>query len=85
VSVLRAAVKEPTDRELEVLEFMRSFQREHGMPPTAREVCKAFGFSSTNSAVEYFKRLENKGLVMHRPRIARGWIPRSPLSTGEVQ
>ena len=77
-------MKEPTDRELEVLEFMRRFQREHGMPPTAREVCTEFGFSSTNSAVEYFKRLENKGLVTHRPRIARGWIARSPDTTGEV-
>lgn len=73
-----------TDRQLEVLEFMRAYQREHGMPPTTREICAEFAFASTNSAACHLRSLAKLGHVMHRPNIARGWIARPPLDTGEV-
>jgi repressor LexA len=73
-----------TDRQLEVLEFLRRYQREHGMPPTTREICDEFGFASTNSAACHLRSLEKLGFVTHRPMIARGWIARAPTQTGEV-
>lgn len=68
-----------TDRQLEVLEFLRRYQRENCMPPTMREICLEFGFTSTNAAFEHLSALERKGHVTHKPRIARGWIARGPV------
>jgi SOS-response transcriptional repressor LexA len=34
-------MKEATDRQLEVLEYMRTYQRTNGMPPTVREIADA--------------------------------------------
>lgn len=74
----------PTDRQLEVLEFMRRFQRENHMPPTVREIANEFGWTSTNAAVDHLSLLARKHLVVHRPRTARGWRALSPSETGEV-
>lgn len=76
---------EPTDRQLEILEYMRAYQRKHGMPPTMREIGDEFGIKSTNGVRCALASLKGKGLVEHRPMIARGWIARSPIATGEVR
>jgi repressor LexA len=78
------AMKEATDRQLEVLEYMRTYQRTNGMPPTVREIADAFGVASTNAIMCTLRALERKGLVFHRPMISRGWMPKSPIETGEV-
>lgn len=75
----------PTDRELEILEFMRGYHREHGMPPTLREIGDAMGIRSTNGVRDALLSMARKGLVTHRPSIARGAVPRSPMETGEVR
>lgn len=64
----------PTARQLEIHAFMLSYQNEHSMWPTMREICDAFGFASLNSAADVLQVLQRKGLVKHRPRCARGWI-----------
>lgn len=74
----------PTDRQLEILEFMRSYQREHQMPPTLREIGEALGIRSTNGVRDALLFMAKKHLVEHRPNIARGWIARTPIETGEV-
>lgn len=64
---------QPTDRQREILTWMREYQAQHGMPPTIREIGVAPIL------------MERKGLVTHRPSIARGAVPRSPMQTGEVR
>lgn len=73
-----------TDRQLEILEFLRAYQRRWHMPPTLREVCTEFSFGSTNAAYDHLTRLARKGLVVHRKGCARGFVARGPLATGEV-
>jgi len=34
----RPACKEPTPRQREILAWVKAFIREHGMPPTVREI-----------------------------------------------
>jgi len=41
-------MKELTPRQRETLEWIRSFIREHGMPPTVREIGAAFGIKSSS-------------------------------------
>jgi repressor LexA len=74
----------PTDRQLEVLEFMRRYQREHSMPPTLREICTEFSWKAHFSAISHLRALAKKGLVQHRPNVSRGWLALQPSQTDEV-
>ena len=60
------------DRAREILSYIRSFQHEHGMPPTIREIGKAFGISSTNGVRYYLTMLEKAGYLKHRGGVSRG-------------
>jgi repressor LexA len=60
------------DRAREILSYIRSFQQEHGMPPTIREIGKAFGISSTNGVRYYLTMLEKAGYLKHRGGVSRG-------------
>ena len=61
-----------TDREKKILEFIRLSVKQHGYPPTIRELCAAFDISSTNGIRYYLQRLETKGFIHRNPRISRG-------------
>ena len=79
----RARARELTDRQYEIAEFMRTFQRDRGMPPTMREIAEAFGWASTNGVAEQLRVMENKGAVEHRGKInaSRCWFALPPTTT----
>jgi SOS regulatory protein LexA len=52
-----------TERQKEILEFIRNFQAEHGVAPTHREICDAFGFSSYGTVYKHLSILQRKGLI----------------------
>lgn len=60
----------PTDRQLEILDFIRERSRMAG--PTVREVMDHFGFKSVNGAVCHLRALERKGLIRRHAGQARG-------------
>ncbi len=60
----------PTDRQLEILGFLRERSRMAG--PTVREVMQHFGFKSVNGAMCHLVALERKGLIVRHPGQARG-------------
>jgi repressor LexA len=60
----------PTDRQLEILDFLRERSRMAG--PTVREVMHHFGFKSVNGAMCHLVALERKGLIVRHPGQARG-------------
>ena len=51
---------ELTERQAEILRWIESFAREHGVPPTVREIGRAFGIRSS-SVFNLLKTLERKG------------------------
>ena len=56
--------KQPlTSRQEEILEHMESFTRDHGYPPTVREICKATGLRSPRSVTQHLQALERKGYI----------------------
>ncbi|MCA1186069.1 MULTISPECIES: transcriptional repressor LexA [Saccharopolyspora] len=62
---------ELSDRQLKVLEAIRSWMREHGYPPSVREIGDAVGLTSTSSVAYQLRVLERKGFLRrdpHRPR-----------------
>jgi repressor LexA len=56
-------MKELTPRQQQVLELLRSFIEEHGMPPTRAEIARALGFRSANAAEDHLRALERKGVI----------------------
>jgi len=64
--------KDLTARQREVLGFIVDFKRTHEMPPTRREICTHFGFTSDNAAHVNLKALAKKGYLEITPNISRG-------------
>jgi repressor LexA len=49
-----------TERQEEILEFIRQFQQEHQMPPSTREIQRHFGFSSQTTVMGHLQALSAK-------------------------
>src|SRR6184192_3498785 len=52
-----------TERQRDILQFIRDFQKEHGVAPTHREICDHFGFSSYGTVYKHLSLLQKKGLI----------------------
>ena len=52
-----------TERQRDILNFIRQFQKERGVAPTHREICDQFGFSSYGTVYKHLSLLEKKGLI----------------------
>ena len=52
-----------TERQRDILQFIREFQAERGVAPTHREICDRFGFSSYGTVYKHLSLLEKKGLM----------------------
>src|SRR5690348_955990 len=56
-------MKYVTERQRDILQFIREFQKERGVAPTHREICDHFGFSSYGTVYKHLSLLEKKGLI----------------------
>lgn len=73
-----------TAKQRDIHAFMLTFQVANFMPPTVREIARAFGIASTNAVNDHLRAMAKKGLVRHRPRITRGWLA-LPLTAEQPQ
>jgi repressor LexA len=55
--------EELTDRQRDILVYIRRHITENGYPPTVREIGSAFGIRSTNGVADHLKSLERKGYI----------------------
>jgi repressor LexA len=56
-----------TDRQQQVLDFIKSETRRHGYPPTVRDIGSAVGLSSSSTVHAHLSALEAKGLIRRDP------------------
>ncbi len=56
-------MEELTERQAEILSYIRKHINENGYPPTVREIGSAFGIRSTNGVADHLKSLERKGFL----------------------
>ena len=64
--------KKLSDRQKRIMEFIRSYLREHGYPPAIREIQQACNISST-SVVDYnLHILQREGFLRRSPEVSRG-------------
>ena len=52
-----------TERQRDILQFIKDFQKERGVAPTHREICDRFGFSSYGTVYKHLSLLQKKGLI----------------------
>ena len=61
-----------TKRQAQILELIKVFIKDTGMPPTRAEIAKTLGFKSANAAEEHLKALAKKGVIKMKPGASRG-------------
>jgi len=66
-------MQELTERQREALEVIKRHIKEHGYPPTVRELIHEMGGTSSSHGVYYLEALERKGYIErdHSPRAIR--------------
>jgi len=52
-----------TERQEQILDFIRQFQREKGVPPSSREIQRHFRFSSQTTVIGHLRALANKSQI----------------------
>ncbi len=63
-----------TERQRDILNFIREYQKERGVAPTHREICDRFGFSSYGTVYKHLSLLEKKGLIRRDWNQKRGVV-----------
>lgn len=61
-----------TERQKQILAFIRDSLRERGLAPTHREICEHFGYSSYGTVHKHLKLLERKGFLRRHWNQKRG-------------
>lgn len=61
-----------TKRQTQILELIKIFIKDTGMPPTRAEIAQSLGFRSANAAEEHLKALAKKGVIEMVPGASRG-------------
>mgnify|MGYP001101789437 CR=1 FL=1 len=81
--------KELTARQQQVLELVKSYTEEHGVPPTVREIGSAIGIKGP-SVCDVLHALERKGRLRRQRMKARSLVvaeaaKRRPLDAAEIR
>lgn len=66
-----------TERQKEIIDFIRSYRDRRGISPTQREICEHFGFSSFGTLQKHIRLLMEKGVLV------RDWNKRRSLVLAE--
>jgi repressor LexA len=61
-----------TPRQQEVLDLIRRYIADNGLPPTRVEIAGTLGFKSPNAAEEHLQALARKGMISLVPGTSRG-------------
>ncbi|MBW1701309.1 MAG: repressor LexA [Deltaproteobacteria bacterium] len=61
-----------TQRQRNILDFIREIRRQEGGSPTYREIADHFGFKGPKAAVDHVRALEKKGFLRCHGRRSRG-------------
>lgn len=78
-----------SNKQLEILNYMKSEINKKGYPPSVREICKAVGLRSTSTVHGHLSKIEKKGYIRRDPTKPRAIEilsndPFSDLSTKEI-
>ncbi len=61
-----------SERQRQILQFIREFVKEHSYPPTVRDIQKGCNISSTSVVDYHMNILEREGYLRRDPEVSRG-------------
>ena len=73
-----------TERQKAIVDFFADFHESHGYPPTHREICEHFGYSSYGTVHKHLRLLRSKGYLaggQHQKRGLRLTVEEAPAAT----
>jgi repressor LexA len=73
-----------TDRQRQLLDFLRQHQRENGVMPSTREIQRYFGFASQTAAMSHLRALQKKGVIQRHSHMARAVVFPEDLDRPEI-
>lgn len=73
------AEKKLTRRQSEILEFIREYLKDKGVPPTQNEIAERFGLKGTYGVRQHLQLMEKKGCIRLTRGKARGIRLTSPV------
>lgn len=59
--------KTSAERQEQIYDYLKKFQKEHGYPPSVREIGAAVGLKSASTVHGYLRCLEDRGLISRQP------------------
>ena len=68
-----------SERQIKILLVLDRFQKNHGYPPSIREICENANISSTSVVNYYLVQLKEMGLIERDDRVSRGLRLLKPL------
>jgi len=69
--------RKTTPRQQAILDCIKDFTREHGYPPSVREIGERVGLSSSSTVQSHLKTLEKKGFIKRDPTKPRALVSES--------
>ncbi|MBL9117523.1 MAG: repressor LexA [Verrucomicrobiaceae bacterium] len=73
-----------TERQAELLAYLREYQRDQGVMPSTREIQRHFGFASQTAAMSHLRALEKKGVIQRYAGKARAVVLPEILDRPEI-
>ncbi|MDB4618230.1 MAG: transcriptional repressor LexA [Akkermansiaceae bacterium] len=73
-----------TQRQQELLDFLKIHQQENGLMPSTREIQAHFGFASQTAAMSHLRALEKKEVIVRLPGKARAVVFPEELEREEI-
>jgi repressor LexA len=73
-----------TDRQQQLLDYLRDYHSETGLMPSTREIQAHFGFASQTAAVSHLRALEKKGVIQRVAGKARALVFPEELEREEI-
>jgi len=80
---MRRKTEAPSQRQLEILEFLKSFMAKTGYPPSVRQIGEAVGLSSSSTVHSHLSALERKGYLRREGNEARALVLLDPKKAGK--
>lgn len=82
--------KKLTARQQDIYNFISTAIRDHGYPPTIREIMDAFDIASTNGVRTTLSALEKKGYIRRHAMLSRGieltdYVERDTALSGDIR
>lgn len=73
-----------TDRQQQLLDYLREMHSTTGIMPSTREIQEHFGFASQTAAVSHLRALERKGIIQRQVGKARAVSFVEDLERGQI-